>query len=88
MYSEPGEGQSSIPGHRQARDIAQGSKHLLLIRWLGQRSLTFHRWFYNSKRLFLKGDPGKAKQDFVAGILSAGPYLNVQALGVSRAVTL
>ena len=34
--------QSSVSGHEQAGDREQGSKHLLPMRWLGQRSLTFH----------------------------------------------
>ena len=41
-----------------------------------------------STALTLKGTPGKAKQGLVTGVLSSGPYLNVQTLGVSRAVIL
>ena len=32
----------SIPGQPQTGDREQGSKHILLIKWLGQWSLTFH----------------------------------------------
>lgn len=38
--------------------------------------------------LTLKGTPGKAKQGLVTGVLSSGPYLSVQTLGVSMAVIL
>ena len=40
--NELAERQSSVPGQEGAGDTEQGSQHLLLIRWLGQRSLTFH----------------------------------------------
>lgn len=45
-----GEGQSSTSGYKQTGDHEQSSKHLLLKRCLGWRSLTFHRliskWLY------------------------------------------
>ena len=68
------------------QETEQGSKHQLLIRRSGQRSLTFFR--LNSWVVILKGPPAKAKQELEAEILSSGPYLNVQTLGVNRVVIL
>ena len=43
QHNEPGEGQSSNSGHKPEGDREQGSKYLLLIRFLGQCSLSFCR---------------------------------------------
>ena len=56
-----------------------GSKHLVLMRWLGWRSLTF---------LNPNSIPAKAKQELGAGILNWGSYLNVQTLELSQVVML
>lgn len=49
---------------------AQGSKCLLVMRWLGQRSLTFPRL---KNLLILKGTPGNVKCELKAGILNSSP---------------
>ena len=50
--NEPRKGCFSVPGHERGEDREHGSKHLLLSRWLEQRSLIFSR--LNSKWLFFK----------------------------------
>ena len=59
---------------------SQGNKHLLHVRWLGQRLQA------QLKMVILKGAPGKAQQELRAGILNSGSYVNVQNLGGSRIV--
>lgn len=82
MLCEPGEGQLSIRSPASWRWIAQGSKHLELIRCLGQWSLTVS----GSTLVTVKGAGGKARQELVVGILSLSPHLTVQILYTSRVV--
>lgn len=60
------------------------SKHLFPMRWLEWRSLTFQG--LSSKWLYLKVHQEKQKQELGVGILSSGPYVNVQTLSVSRVI--
>ena len=62
-------------------------KHLLLTRWLGQRSFA-HVSQARLSVIILKGVSGKANREFGVAILSSGPYLNVQTLGVNRVFIL
>ena len=64
---EPGEEQASIPGHEQAGDREQRSKHPLLLRWSGRRSA--FRGLNHSD--YLNRCPGKTK----AGTCGGNPKL-------------
>lgn len=78
-HTELGAGQSPSQCYKPIGGIEQGSRHLIFSRWLGTNIL-----WTQLKVVILKGALGKTKGEFVVGLQSLGPYLNVQTLDMSR----